>query len=97
MFFTYQPDIFAIPQMLQHHEAKMQCREEEIFQRLSARAQDIVKDGGFPRCSWGEIKGRTYRVRVYENIVGVNMYLLRKTMYTYTYIASISVYESILC
>ncbi|CAL1144722.1 unnamed protein product [Cladocopium goreaui] len=24
--------------------AKMQCRDEEIFQRLSARAQDIVKD-----------------------------------------------------
>ena len=39
--------------MLQH-EAKMQCRDEEIFQRLSARAQDIVKDERLCRgCSWG--------------------------------------------
>ena len=32
----------------------MQCRDEELFQRLSARAQDIVKDDWAGRgCSWG--------------------------------------------
>lgn len=58
----------------------MQCRDEEIFQRLSARAQDIVKDGRDQICIAGAVGVKKmeepgviswFPVETCKNIVGV--------------------------